>query len=262
MSSLSQNAESNQCEQGPTNPDAALDKLPTELKILILRFVPDISTLHALVHSSPQFYGAYRGQRRLILSTVLSNLPPSIATEFLAVRQMSRLLLTGGRRPNKMRKFMEKYKDQYEQQQQDIQAPTLTNLNLTEALAIASFQLLIEGMTRDFCDSIRAANPLTCEAELAYESLSPVETARIQRAFYRFELLSLVFPQNITIGIEYMSRIFLRIYHPWEVEEIACVADYLSESYKVILDQCAHLTIKINPQAKEHITGKSSGFLF
>jgi hypothetical protein len=261
MSSLSQNGESNLCESGPSNPNATFDKLATELKVSILKVVPDVSTLYALVHSSPLYYAAYRSQRHLILSTVLSNLPPPIATECLAVLQMSHILLTTSRRGQKMRKFLARQKHKHKQQQQNIQASTLTNLDLDEALAIARFQLLIEGMTRRFCASRCALHPLTCEAELTYQSLSPLETIRIQRAFYRFELSSVVFPQKIIFRLEYIGRHCLRLYDPWEVEEIACIADFLSDSYKIILDQFADLAIKFNPQAEEHIRGKLSRLL-
>ena len=39
--------------------NANLDGLPAELKLLILHSVPNISTLQALVRSSPLYYKAY-----------------------------------------------------------------------------------------------------------------------------------------------------------------------------------------------------------
>jgi hypothetical protein len=243
MSSLSQNVEPNLCEPGPSNPNASLDKLPTELKISILKAVPDISTLCTLFNASPLYYQAYMSQRRLILSSILSNLPPSIATESLAVLQISRI---PSGTESKCKEAVEKFATQYKQQQQVMIAQTLINLDLEDVVAMATLHLLIERMTQRFCDSRCALNPITCEAEPTYERLSASETIRIQRAFYRLELFSRTFqfdwrhwPLLYLLHGDPRTYPLFSNYTPWEKEEIGCVVEFMSDMYEVITDQCA-----------------------
>ena len=57
--------------------------------------------------------------------------------------------------------------------------------------------------------------------------LSTNETTRIRRALYRYELYCNMFgPQNYMLH-EHEVMVFLRLFPPWEVEEIGCIHTYL-----------------------------------
>jgi len=61
-------------------PPSHLDNLPPELKVEILKNLPDKSSLKALVQSSPLFYHVYRSQRHNVLISIskLPNMSPEI----------------------------------------------------------------------------------------------------------------------------------------------------------------------------------------
>lgn len=255
MSQSSLSINSSACESQRTlisNQEATLDGLATELKVAILKNVPDISTLCALVHSSPLYHGAYRSKRYSILYAVLfKHMPSLIAVESLAVLEMSHIPWENRWiRERHVHQFITRYKLQ--QHQQSTQFP-LESLHIEKIAAMANLQLVIEGMTAKFCDSRCAINPVTCEAELTYSRPSPLETIRIQRAFYRYELFCTMFPiNNSTHSDDPMdiSHLFLSIYEPWENEEIACIHDFLTDSYEVILKQCADVNVNLKPLHK------------
>lgn len=69
-------------ESPNSSPMASLDGLPVELKVAILANLPDVSTLHALVRSSPFYHQSYLGHRQSILFAVLSTeMTPSVCSK-------------------------------------------------------------------------------------------------------------------------------------------------------------------------------------
>lgn len=66
-----------------------------------------------------------------------------------------------------------------------------------------------------------------------YAPLSSTEQGRLQRAFYRYELYTQIFSSDIRCSGEKLwempsdSYFFLENYQHWEIEELACVENYL-----------------------------------
>jgi hypothetical protein len=59
-----------------------LEALPAELQAAILKWLPDIPTLHALIRASPSYHQSYLVQRQVILSAVLLNdITPGVLDE-------------------------------------------------------------------------------------------------------------------------------------------------------------------------------------
>lgn len=79
------------------------------------------------------------------------------------------------------------------------------------------------------------------ERSQSYGDLSGNEKRRIYRALYRFELFRALFaePRDIRISPEArgcfdaidQSLLFLSIFKTWEVEELACVRDYITRRH-------------------------------
>jgi len=78
-----------------------------------------------------------------------------------------------------------------------------------------------------------------------WADLSESETRRIQRSFYRFELFQRFFPQprdqtdSDKWKSEAMGSSFFFSFEPWEVEEIACVHNFIYFIYAEALDTYA-----------------------
>jgi len=92
--------------------NANLDGLPAELKLLILHSVPNISTLQALVRSSPLYYKAYLDKQKAILSTVLFyDIGTEVLSDALVVYNVSQIGFerAGGRKDNVL-SFISQYR--------------------------------------------------------------------------------------------------------------------------------------------------------
>lgn len=68
-------------------------------------------------------------------------------------------------------------------------------------------------------------------SDILHSELSSIETGRIQRAFCRFETFRYLFAAEKNADVDYQyskqARHFLGYYAPDDVEEIACIRDYL-----------------------------------
>ena len=108
---------------------ATLEKMPVELKVVILRESPDVSTLYTLVRSSPSYYQIYSRQRQSILHSVLSNtLSPRTLLEFHSVIR-ARSVQRGPFWPLEVVEFLNNYRED------DVGAPH--NIGLEDLIEIS-----------------------------------------------------------------------------------------------------------------------------
>jgi hypothetical protein len=140
----------------------------------------------------------------------------------------------------------------------------LTNANHLDALdiqtleSLAHLQHIVSKATLDFCQGIQFTHPFTSEKSGRPENLSGSEKRRMYRAFYHLELFRALFigvrnsrlshPLANSFDTQDQSWLFLSIFEPWVVEEIACVCDYISNRYSELLRESYSELSKIRPE--------------
>lgn len=239
------------------NAHVTLDGLSLELKVAILQFMPNIRTLVAIIRSSPLFHGAYANQRQNILSKVLlRDLEPRLFPEALSLYEASNIPCgDAANRKESVEGLLARYRAQRDTTPPF--PPSSPDLETLEALA--RFWGVVTDTTSDFCRSKLSHHPLTHESLQGYDEPSDHEKGRIYRALYRFELFYILF--NMPLSVDYdpdgsdpdpfdwmdKSHLFLSIFNPWEVEEIACIRDYIMERYESMFSQCLDSILEFRP---------------
>jgi hypothetical protein len=218
-----------------------IEALPEEIKITILKTLADPTTLNSLVSTSHSFYRSYITNRestfRAILGISLDLLPETIYL------QEARKLKRGPNWSADLRNLLAGYRTS----RILIEPLHIDNLRCAkqeDVLKIAEVHSVVEAFTEEFCKKI-----LTTTDETEYPALTKTETRRIHRAIYRFEIFGELFhyidprldPDWCTgddFSAESFAELFLSYFEPWEVEEIACIRDFIFEFYRRSIEEC------------------------
>ncbi|KAH8808779.1 hypothetical protein F5884DRAFT_381720 [Xylogone sp. PMI_703] len=222
---------------------ACFDDLPNELKVAILLQMHNTPTLQALVRSSPSYHQAYIGQRRLILSTVLlRDLPVEVLPDAIAVQYAFKIPFDSR---EQRKKDIESTLSQYKSQRTPSAPDALETIEIDTLTSLARLQSVVVDITSDFYKSALALCPFS---NGTIESLSHNEKRRIYRALYRFELYCVIFNERMRLfdNVD-QTIIFFSMFKPWEMEELACVRDYIMRSYFEFLEQCASELTRLHP---------------
>jgi hypothetical protein len=214
---------------------ASLDGLPTELKSSILYFAPNVSTLRTLIRASPLYYKVYLDERKAILSTVLvRDIGIEVLTDALAVHEASQI---GFNEPVGRNDGVKSFFSQYKVRRGSSSSATCDSLDIRTLKSLSRLQSVITEITTDFCDTTISVHPVTGERVQSVGDLSSNEKRRIYRSFYRFELFRALFTYSRSFDAMDQSLLFLSIFKLWEVEELACVRDYMIRRYPGILQE-------------------------
>lgn len=241
---------------------ASLEGIAVEIQQAILHQMPDLQTLQALISASPSYLRAYESQRHSILSSILlRDIHPDVLFDALAIIDALKLPRNYDDYVPQLKAFVEQYKI------------TRTSLHVAlEALEPSTKETLWEfhqsviDVTKDFCDHTLSTHPVTRHGLSDHRSLSPHEVRRIHRAFYRYELFTVLFrepdfyleeqnerrrnrnPDRVRLALQRnsirsldtqdKSFLFLALFKAWEVEEIACVRDYITRRYDELYKEC------------------------
>ncbi|RDL41891.1 uncharacterized protein BP5553_01870 [Venustampulla echinocandica] len=228
-----------------------LHDLPGELLSLILQQVDSPSHLHNLLVASAPCYRIFSSRRERVLSSVLQN---AICVE--AVHDA--LAVIGAPRFTQLSKhptredvtnFLKSYHSTPFQFPTDFKSLcALSHLLTIVEHFVTAFSTqahrALETLGKPYRSLPRWAwppAPSSCRIEVALP-LSVIERARLQRAFFRFELYCRIFPQSSSRGVSLFpradqSRLFLSRLSPWEIDEINCVHQYLSSLVGVLVDE-------------------------
>jgi hypothetical protein len=221
-------------------PRSVLDELPVELKVLLLKFMPDTLTLYALIRSSSSYHNAYLSDREHILRSVLQReMSPEILVEALATRKASRIARDQNWHSN-LQSFLKDYKAD-----RTLVSDSNT-IQRDDILAVATLHSVIHAVTSKYCKFSLSVHPVTNQPTQAYEPPSENEAHRIHRALYRFETFCALFADEDVrpsyrprgFNSRNMARMFLLMFEPWEGEEIACVFHCLFRCYSRCLGYC------------------------
>lgn len=240
-------------------PKAGLEGLPFEIQSAVLLNIRDIASLKNLIHASPTCHSAYLSQRHAILKRVLFNsIPPDVLYDAFSAIASSRTLTSNVEdRVARVKAFL----SEYNENRDTWTSPEHLDLDIVSRLARLHNQ--VQHATKDLCQLAVSSHPFGNQAEQC-ELLSVNESRRFYRAFYRFEIFCTLFrnwknpsddeslsdasleDEDSTYEIDSMEKSsrFLSLFSPWEVEELACVRDYLYNYYRRML-------LKYEPDLRE-----------
>ena len=241
---------------------AGLEDVAVEIQQAILHHMPDMHTLQALISASPCYLRSYQSQRHAIMSSILvRDIHPDVLFDALAIVDALKL-------PRNYEDYVPKLKVFVAQYMATRNSPVvaLEPLDPGTRDILWKFHQSVLDVTKDFFDHAMLLHPITGESSNHHRPLSPNEVRRIHRAFYRYELFTVLFRKPElsrrderlrrrdherraarpalqrdsirSLDSNDMSWLFLTHFNTWEVEEIGCIRDYLtyrySELYKVL----------------------------
>jgi hypothetical protein len=192
---------------------SALERLPTKTQHVIMTFLP-ASSLPSLTRTSKTMYNTFKGSESVLLSQMLGNeIPHDVGFEaFVSYRAFIDKPLEG----HEIGQFL----DQYFQGRH----PPIRVVNLRQASAMSKFHACVEFFSKDFIKKALTKRPVT------YSQLSDNEMARVQRAFYNFEIYRTLFRkaersptyfEGVRVQPELTNK-FFGIFSTWE--RINCTA--------------------------------------
>ena len=234
---------------------AGLEDVAVEMQQAILHHLPDMCTLQALISASPCYLRSYQGQRHAIMSSILvRDIHPDVLFDALAIVDALKL-------PRNYEDYVPKLKVFVAQYMATRNSPVVTHEPLDPGTRdiLWKFHQSVLDVTNDFFNHAMLLHPITGESSNHNRPLSPDEVRRIHRAFYRYELFTVLFrkpelsrrderlrrrdherraarpalQRNSIRSLDFndMSWLFLTYFNAWEVEEIGCIRDYLTYRY-------------------------------
>ena len=239
-----------------------LEDVPVEIQQAILHHMPDMHTLQVLISASPCYLRSYQSQHHAIMSSILvRDIHPDVLVDALAIVDALKL-------PRNYEDYVPKLKVFVAQYMATRNSSAVAHEPLdpgTRDILWKFYQSVLDA-TKDFFDHAMLLHPITGEGSNRYRPLSPNEVRRIHRAFYRYELFTVLFrapklsrrderlrrrdherraarpalqrDSIRSLDSNDMSWLFLTHFNTWEVEEIGCIRDYLTyrygELYKVL----------------------------
>ena len=232
--------------------------LAPELKQATFSALPDISTLSSLVSTCSTFYHTFRDAEPLIIKSILHNqIGSHLLFDALIVLE-SRTLVSYNEET--VAQLLDSYAER---------ALTITSnyqkLRLRHVVAISSLYDAIDCLSEDFAYSALATNIVTGLDEPSPTPLSALESNRIKRTFYRYELYYNVFREREGPGLKWSANktlqdLFFEMCEPWENEQLRCVREYLLERLRIrmcpwkLCDQVKQLTcLAYNDVAKHDV---------
>ena len=227
-----------------------LENLPPEIRRQLL-FILELEELRALVLASPVFHQQYLLDRKFLLCKSLEATLRSVTVDASAVCRTSFAacfsdICTGG----KITQFLKSYQDRRSSTQYSILTDRLTE---DEAVGMAAFHSsIIKPLARRYTDWA-LANLADETKNSRSQPLNKTEETRLLRALYRFQLCCNLFG-NANYGafwqpmLREILEMFLCIFEPWEVQEIACIYTFSKEKYNQIFNDIRWDVHKENPK--------------
>ena len=213
-----------------------LERLPSEVQVIILLHMSGLSCLRNIVHASPTYHDAYLGAREEVLHVITPRILHQNGIGLLDPWTAVHVPQLGHdihNRADIINEFLERY-------QQGRMDSNPRRLALQDSLAILKLQSRIAFSISKYCKAIFAKNPLTQSKDEGSLSPSQSELNRLHRAHWRYVIYSRLF---VLIGwdhhlwVDYngdpvlgvledempIAHKFLGLFPIPEVEEIACL---------------------------------------
>ncbi|PYI09540.1 hypothetical protein BO78DRAFT_459039 [Aspergillus sclerotiicarbonarius CBS 121057] len=234
--------------------DVPMEALPPELRYHIMSML-ELQGLQALVHASPAYHRQYLLDCKRLLAKCLDTTLQSVALEAHLVHKSGTVEFSNTRNREAVTKLLEVYQEHCVLSENSRLSEELTT---DEVLGMVTFHLsMIQPLVRQY--TIWALGNLAQEPQglQSDTSLSMMEERRLFRSMYRFQLCCNLFgvgchgtPFSPRSGFDsvHILRIFLSIFEPWEVEEIACIYTFAKERYNQIFDDIRWNVHEENPK--------------
>lgn len=231
-----------------------LGNLPNELKIMILKNIPDLPSLIHLVHSAPEYWAVFVSKRHEILSVVsgLVKIQPEVLIDAVAVSLVSVPITIPRLEPRGPAYWFRAWGKQFMERPLNYHLNRCTRVPRVPAMSytedLNALHLTICDLTQHFIAAVLSQDQFE-----RLEGLSKTEEQRIYRAFYRFELFQKLFPKHaklgschwqeidfvletFTVNISILTTGYFSMFEPFEVEEIACIQNFIWKIYAKALD--------------------------
>ena len=228
---------------------ATFHDLAPELLVMILRALDSPRDLHALISASPTCLKIFISRRAPILASVLTSAIHSAALHHaLAVlhapppppspnsHHAPHHPPQGASPPEIITSFLDKYfsGDTFELPADIPGLIALCRLwSLVSRFSNAYYRRATRRLEKTPVDELGPARPAP---------LSTTERARLERAFFRFELYSRLFSvqgrhrRKSVLSSDDQFRLFLARLKPWEVEEMSCVHNYFTSIVRGLIE--------------------------
>ncbi|KFG83078.1 hypothetical protein MANI_021512 [Metarhizium anisopliae] len=216
---------------------STLEGLPPEVHRLLLSML-GIDEMRALVSSSPVIHARYLVDRRYLLCRSLDNTLGCVSIDALAVFRSSSADFAKSRTRENVTGFLKLYQHQRGATEQPLLPQ---DVGEDEAVGVVMFHnSIVQPLARYYFTSSLGNLAREQGALQSREPPSRTEETRLMRAMYRFQLSCNLFGRgkhaptlNPPLGFESAEilRLFLCLFEPWEVEEIACINTFATEKY-------------------------------
>jgi len=212
-----------------------LENIPPELRYQILTFL-NLEELHALVHASPVFHQDYLRNRKSLLRECLETTLHSVVVDARFAYKTGLAGFLDKRSVQNVTQMVKDYQDQRHSSSYSAES---------EIIDIVMFYFsVIKPLTRRYTEWTLSNLAQETNSKQIYGPLSRTEGTRVLRAFYRFQLFCNLFgvvnhkslqPNRSDFTSIDILRIFIGLFEPWEVEEIASIYAFSKEHYDKIL---------------------------
>ena len=223
-----------------------LEDLPSEIKVMILCQIPQLSSISSIVRASPTFYQSYCRAREEILHTLavraLQENDIGLLDPWTAIHAppLGYQVVPGD--VNHGDEFLERYAQGRIDDSRRRLAPT-------DSLAILSLHRKLKILIAKYCEDKISTNPLTASSANSALPPSQCELHRLHRAFWRYEIYSKFFgPRKhecgtppaacSTYGEVEIADSFFHLFPIHEVEELACLHKWTRDYYFRNPDMC------------------------
>lgn len=233
-----------------------IETLPVEIQRQIMLCLPSLTSLGAIIRSSPVFYSLFQSEpKNFIANCLILCLGDAFLDACTARAAMQDDFQKERRDAMKMRRelsFIWPFLESYRKKVEELPCNAwIHSISLPEATQMATFHIsAVEPLVEQYA-SWALANLGTPVKET---SLSRTELMRIQRAMYRFQIVCDVFGNRLKDGNLSTNRPrhlgclrFLSGYEPWEIEEILCINTFFQEQYE---QKISEVVDELNPNSR------------
>lgn len=209
----------------------SLVSIPFDMIQAVLCFLPDVSSLRAVISTCTTLHRAFRNVERLVTERVLSN---QMGSELL--REAYMVLESSGLKKSWSKKAVEDFLQRQKLIIIDQTTQLRRPLTFSGGIYVDRIYQHVHYFAADFASSaLSKMIPLSSSANNG-PTLTPQPSAseihRMERTFFRFEIYCNLFRKYKTLSEKRFTpkeqmELFLKQFPPWEVEQLVCVRDYL-----------------------------------
>lgn len=211
-----------------------IENLPVEVVTLILCALPDATTLRAVVLASPTFYyAALRAKFQTLRHVVYDRIDPKVMSSAATALKSSWLpSCKVDERGNVCEEVISFKNEHLVNAHMSLSFAELfpEEPSLFQGLQLGCLHTVVADLTQQFIHRALSECP-----DAAKYGATRSEICRIQQTFYRFEAYCNLFrgeEGDREVMAFWRLEGFFDMFQPWEIEQLACVQDFLFRMIK------------------------------